>query len=347
MHAAASKQSCRSLQALTAAALLLPGLATPASAAEPGSLDLQVTRYEEGRRDLVNVDSRLPPLRADNLHLSGAALLRDGIRASFALAQDTWSGATPIAVAPLAANGNRPILQDSPRGLVIAGASPIVNGRLALTEDFTAAGDAREVLIMSSASPELRKQADVALEFPLEHVPAAVLTSAAGISDEPDYRSRYGRVGARIGLNDNLTTLGMTAAFTRSDTHARLDADLLPYLTRGAYAAQLERRKGSELLRGERDDRSIELGLTQVIDAVSVFDAGLTLNRASGFLENPYKAVTVIFAGSANVPTTGDVRAFMEQRPDERKQLTLRAHYARHFTARDATLQLEYVHSRD
>ncbi|MGV3590777.1 MAG: DUF3570 domain-containing protein, partial [Gammaproteobacteria bacterium] len=46
-------------------------------------------------------------------------------------------------------------------------------------------------------------------------------------------------------------------------------------------------------------------------------------------------------------PTTGDVRAFMEQRPDERKQLTLRAHYARHFTARDATLQLEYVHSRD
>ncbi|MDY6983710.1 MAG: DUF3570 domain-containing protein, partial [Pseudomonadota bacterium] len=343
-----SNASGKSLQALTAAALLLPGLASSsASAAEPGTLNLQVSRYEEGTRDLLDVDSRLPPLRADSLHLSGAALLRDSIRANVSFTQDTWSGATPVAVAPLAANGNRPILRNSPQGLVYAGASPIVNGRLALTEAFAPAGDARNVLIMSSASPELRKQADVSFEVPVDSLRATTLTAAAGISDEPDYRSRYGRVGSQLGFNDNLTTISFAAAFTRSDTHARLDTDLLPYLTRNAYAAQLERNDGSDVLHGERRDRSIEIGLTQVIDAVSVFDAGLTLNRASGFMENPYKAVTVVFAGPANVPAAGDVRAFIEQRPDERRQLTFRAHYARHFSAREATLQVDYVHSRD
>lgn len=347
MDPSAPNASGKSLQALTAAALLLPGLASPASAAEPGTLNLQVSRYEEGVRDLLDVDSRLPPLRADSLHLSGAALLRDGIRANVSFTQDTWSGATPVAVAPLAANGNRPILRSAPLGLVYAGASPMVNGRLALTEALAPAGDARNVLTLSSASPELRRQADAALDIPVDGLRATTFTAAAGLSDEPDYRSRYARVGSRIGVNDNLTTLGIAAAFTRSDTQARLDADLSPYLTRNAYAAQLERISGTDVLHGERRDRSVELGLTQVIDAVSVFDAGLTLNRASGFMENPYKAVTVVFAGTADVPTTGDVRAFVEQRPDERRQLSLRAHYARHFAARDATLQVDYVHSRD
>ncbi|HEY0961734.1 MAG TPA: DUF3570 domain-containing protein [Pseudomonadales bacterium] len=339
--------SGRSLQALTAAALLLPGVVTPLHAAEPGTLNVQVSRYEEGRRDLFDVDSRLAPLRADSLHLSGAMLLRNGIRANVALSQDTWSGATPVAVAPLAANGNRPILRNSSRGLVFAGASPIVNGRIALTEDFTPAGDARAVQVMSSASPELRRQADVGFEFPVDSPHARTLTASAGISDEPDYRSRYGRLGARIGLNDNLTTLSANTAFTRSDTHARLDADLQPYVTRNAYAEQLERGSPSDLLRGERRDRGVEIGVTQVLDAVSVLDAGIALNRASGFMENPYKVVTVVFAGNAATPASGDVRAFLEQRPDERRQLTFRAHYARHFAASDATLQLDYVHSRD
>jgi hypothetical protein len=341
------KHPGNALQALTAAALLLPGLATPASAAEPGTLNLQASRYEEGRRDLLDVDSRLPVLRADSLHLSGSALLRDSIRANVSLTQDTWSGATPVAIAPLSANGNRPILRNSPQGLVYAGASPMVNGRVALTEALAPAGDARDVLILSSASPELRKQADASVEFPVDSLRATTLIAGAGISDEPDYRSHYARIGTRLGFNSDLTTLSIATAFTRSDTRALLDPDLLPYLTRNAYAAQIERRNGTDILHGERRDRSLELGLTQVLDAVSILDIGLTLNRASGFMENPYKAVTVIFAGAADVPTTGDIRAFVEQRPDERRQLTLRTHYARHFAAMDATLQLDYVHSRD
>ncbi len=327
------------------AALLLPGIAaTQASAADSNTLNLQVSRYEEDARALPGVNGSLPPLRADTLHLSGALLLRDSIRVAFGVTQDTWSGATPIAVAPLAANGNRPILRDGPNGVVSSGASPLVNGRIPLDGTQRPIGDARNVLVMSSASPELRKQLDLSVETPLPGLQReSALTLATSLSDEPDYRSRYLRAGGRFGFNANLTTLNLGAALTRSDTRALLDSDLLPYLTRDTYAAQLERRGNTDLLRGKRHDRTVDIGVTQVLDAVSLIDAGVTLTRATGFMENPYKAVTVIFAQPGN----GDVRALMEQRPDTRRQLAFHTHYARHFAALDASLQLDYSQSHD
>jgi hypothetical protein len=149
------------------AALMLPGIAaTQASAAEPGTLNLQVSRYEEEARELPGIDSGLRPLRADTLHLSGALLLRDSIRVAFGITQDTWSGATPIAVAPLTANSNRPILRNGPNGVVMAGASPIVNTRVPLDGALRPVGDPRSVLVLASASPELRQQADLSFEAP-------------------------------------------------------------------------------------------------------------------------------------------------------------------------------------
>ncbi len=337
------------MQALTTAALLLPGILAPAThAAEPDALNLQFSRYEEGGRDLLNVDSGLPPLRADSLHVSGGVTLRDRIRVALNLTQDTWSGATPVAVSPLAANGNRPILRNGAQGVVVSGASPLVNGRVQLNAQHAVGGDPRNVLIMSSASPELRRQADISLDAPVPQLHGnAALVLGAGVSDEPDYRSHYGRIGGRVDLNERLTTLKFGTSFTRSDTAALLDADLLPYLTRRAYNTQLERSANSELLNGERRDRNFDIGLTQVLDAVSVLDVGFALTRGSGFMENPYKAVTVVFTGVAPGGTNGDVRAFLEQRPDERRQLALHAHYARHFAELDGTLQLDYNHSRD
>jgi hypothetical protein len=336
------------LQALMQAALLLPGIAaTTASAADANTLNLQASRYEEDARDLPGVTGTPRPLTADTLLLSGALVLRDNIRVSFGLSQDTWSGATPVTVAPLAAGGNRPILRNGAQGVTVSGASPIVNTRIQLDSALQPAADPRTTLVMSSASPELRRQADLGFEIPLPALqPEAALTLDTSLSDEPDYRSRFGRIGGRFAMNQNLTTLNFGAALTHSDTQATLDPDLLPYLTRNAYASRLEKYGGSELLRGKRVDRSLDIGMTQVIDAASVLDAGFTLARATGFMENPYKAVTIIFTGA--VPTgSGDVRAFMEQRPDEREQLAFNAHYARYFAAANATLQLDYAHSRD
>lgn len=337
------------LQALTAAALLLPGLLTsPAFAAESAKLNLQTSRYEESGYDLLNGDSGLQPLNADTLHLSGGLVLRDSIRFAFGLTQDTWSGATPVAVAPLAANGNRPILKNAAQSVVIAGASPMVYGRMPLDGNLAPVDDARNVLIMSSASPEVRRQADISFEVPLELMQRnTTLTFGTGVSDEPDYLSGYGHLGGRIDFDQRLATLELGASFTRSSTSALLDADLLPYLSHSAYAAQLERSQGSERLRGERHDRAFELGFTRVLDAASVLDLGLGHTRSSGFMENPYKATTVVFVDPAGANGNGEVRALLEQRPDTRRQLALHTHYARHFTAAEATLQFDYTHSRD
>ena len=337
------------LQALTAAALLLPGmLANPARAAEANTLSLQASRYEEGQRDLGNGDSGLQPLYADSLHASGTFMLRDSIRLAFGLAQDTWSGATPVAVAPLAANSNRPILKNAAQGVVVSGASPIVNTRLPLEIALAPGNDSRNVLIMSSASPELRQQADIALDVPVEPLRrTGALTLGAGISDEPDYFSRYGRIGGRVDFDQRLATLDVGASFTRSSTSALLDADLLPYLTRSAYIGQLQRSDDSELLRGERRDRSFDLGFTRILDATSILDLDANFTHSRGFMENPYKATTVVFADPARPGASGDVRALLEQRPDARRQRALHAHYARHFTGAAATLQLDYLYSTD
>ncbi len=332
------------------AALLLPGIAgsTQTSAAENGTLNLQVSRYEEDARQLPGIDSGLEPLRADTLHLSGALLLRDSIRLGFGITQDTWSGATPVTVAPLAFNGNRPVRRNSGTGTVIAGASPIVNGRVQLDAARKPVADPRNVLVMASASPELRQQADLSLEAPLQMLPRdATFTLATSVSDEPDFRSRYARAGGRFAFNDNLTTLDFGAAYARNDTKALLDSDLTPYVTRSAYLDQLNAVIGGQVLRGERRDRGYDIGFTQIVDAASVFDAGVSLTRSSGFMENPYKAATVIFTGGVPGNVNGDVRAFLEQRPDERRQLAWHAHYARYFGAADGTLQLDYNQSRD
>ena len=74
------------LQALTAAALILPGLLqTPAQAAEEDSVDFQYSQYQEGKRDIYGLvydygsnsfsveklPQNLNPIEVDSLHGSG------------------------------------------------------------------------------------------------------------------------------------------------------------------------------------------------------------------------------------------------------------------------------------
>ena len=108
-----------SLQALTAAALVLPGLMMPnAHAAEDDSVDFQYSHYQEGKRDIYgyglidNTISKLPqnlnPIEVDSVHGSGRFTLTDRIKFAFNYTQDTWSGATPIGTAPALSGGTSP-----------------------------------------------------------------------------------------------------------------------------------------------------------------------------------------------------------------------------------------------
>ena len=352
-------QASAALQLLSAAALLLPGvLATPVQAADAATerVALQMSRHEEGRRDLETVRSSLAPIRVDVLQ--GGVNLRalDRLRLSAAYSQDTWSGATPVTTAPLVADGNRAILRNSEQGVVVAGASPFVNNTLQLDAARrplrTSSGaatqvDERTVHILSSASPETRDQLDVRAAWDWDN---ATLEGASGVSLENDYESTWGNVNARFDFNQKLTSLAVGAGYTHSRLDAILDPDLQPYLTRRAYQDAITRKRDSDILHGTRRDLTAHLGLTQVIDRETVLDLALGYTRSRGFMENPYKATSVLFVDPAQAgrsSVNADMRALLEQRPERNEQLAANLRLVRYIAPLDAALHLSYRYSED
>ncbi len=344
------------LHALQAAALLLPGLVPSAAVAqsEEDRLALQYSRVEEGRRSLQTVRSDLEPLHADTLRLSGSHNFNDTHTLRFAVSQDTWSGATPVSSAPLAADPNRGILRDGSGGLVVSGASPYLNATFPVAADGTPLrqlsggtyeADPRTVLVMSSASPEIRKQVDLSLGTEVGAYDASV---GLTVSTERDYLARGLSASIARDLNQQLTTLSFGISYSEGRIDALLDPDALPYLDRSVWQSQLTRAKGSERLSATRHDARIELGLTQVIDAQSYVEVALGHSRASGYLGNPYKAVSVLFAPTNDAGVRrGELQALMEVRPDEQKQDQLNLHYARALPFNDGALHASYAYSSD
>lgn len=356
--AATSAASSGALQALTAAALLLPGLAcTDAMAqAEPSdSVSLQASHYRESARRLDGRPDGKPDgraaLRADSLAWRAQLALPGGNGVLLSASQDTWSGATPISTAPAIALGNRPVLGSRNGGLVVVGASPMINGQLLLDRQDRpmrrdpasgiAAPATAVVHTLSSASPETRQQLDLRINHRLAE--DDTLNLGGGASRERDFVSRFVNIGRRQVFD--LTTLTLGISHTRSNSDATLDHDAAPYITKTAYADKIESRNGLQVLHGRRQDWAASAGLAQVLGPASLLEATLSYTRSSGDLANPYKLTSVIFAptsGSADELRSGDLRALLEQRPSQRRQWNAGIKWVRHIAAVDAALHLGY-----
>ena len=357
-----SVKSKSTLHALTSAALVLPGLLISSGhAAGTDRINFQYSRYQEGERNLFGVPQSLKPITADVLHGSGNFSLTDRTKFSFGYTQDTWSGATPIAISPLVANGNRPILRNTESGVVTVGASPIINSQILLDRDLNpirrdpqsgqlSGTDSRSVMVMSSASPETRRQANFGLSHEWNE---AAINVGGGFSRERDYKSSYGNIGGRLDFNQKLTTVKFGGGYTHSDIGAILDHDASPYITKTAFSQQIISRGGSEVLQGKRQDWAANIGLTQVLTKSALIDANIGYTHSSGLMENPYKVVSVIFIDPAalntnqTTPIAGDLRALIEQRPDIRNQVAINTKYIQHISAFDAALHLGYRLSVD
>ncbi len=88
------------LQALTAAAMALPGLMhAPSGAAQDNAASFQFGRYQEGNRDLFGASSKYKPIEVDSLQSSAWFAVDDSLTAQFNFRQDTWTGATPFTTA--------------------------------------------------------------------------------------------------------------------------------------------------------------------------------------------------------------------------------------------------------
>ncbi|WP_395703205.1 DUF3570 domain-containing protein [Aquabacterium sp.] len=343
------------LEALTAAALLLPGLVSLPARAQPSDtaegVTLQSAQYRESARAAGIVGEGPAPIRVDSLAWRAQWALPRGDGLVLAATQDTWSGATPITTAPALAQGNRPVRALRGGQLVTVGASPMLNGQLLLdAHDRPVSVDPASgrvtpasalVHTLSSASPETRQQLDLRLRQRLDE--DRQLTLGAGASRERDYLSRFINLGHSIGLAQSTLTLGVS--HTRSDSRATLDHDAAPYITKTAYGARIESHAGQLVLHGRRRDTSVSAGFTQILGPATLLEATLSYTRSAGDLANPYKVSSVIFAplvAGSEAPRNGDLRALMEQRPAQRGQWTAGVKLVQHIAATDAALHLGY-----
>ncbi len=346
----------RALQALTAAALLLPGVQSAAAQTASPGLSVQSAHYQEGRRRTAS-GLQPAPLTAWSLSARAEGALPRGLQGALTLNQDSWSGATPVTVAPVAFGGNRAQLQQVGDRTVLSGASPLINGRLPLDADLRPLVDSSQgelvpldaaELVLSSASPEVRREATLALGATTGRWRPSL---GLGYSTEPDYRSRRLDVGSTIDFNQQRTTLAVAAHVSDDAVAARLDGDWLAYVTTSAFRHSIEREAGAVTLRGKRRARALDFALTQVLNRRALLDIGVSLNDEGGLLENPYRAMSVLFVdpiqAAAGGPLTGDVRALLEQRPDHRRGRSASLHYVQHVGAADASLHIDYDYSRD
>jgi len=342
-----------SLQALTAAALVLPGL-MPAQAAEEET-SLLYGYYEESNRNLANVKSRFNPIAVDSLLGSSKIKLSDRLKIAFNYGQDTWSGATPLATAPLSFGGNR-------ASGVIAGATPYLqNNNVKFDRQFNPLKldtttnsyikDAQLVHTISSASLETRNQGDFKLGYEWDQV---ALDAGGGISLENDYESRFGNLAGRWDFNQKLTRLNLGLSYTHSKTHATLDHDATPYIwnTSSGFEArniisnssQISKIGGNTFLQGNRQDIETSIGLTQVLNQNALIEASLGYTSSSGYMANPYKAVETAFIapGQTGAILNGQTIGLLEQRPNQRDQWTENLRYVQHIDGLDAAVHIDY-----
>ncbi|MEQ1484443.1 DUF3570 domain-containing protein [Methyloglobulus sp.] len=377
------KPDCAPLHALTTAALVLPGLLSPAAyAIEGDSVDFQYSHYQEGKRDisglvsdpLTGVNSvsgikTLNPIEVDSLHGSAKITLSDRVKFAFNYLQDTWGGATPVATAPSAFGGNGPLLSSD--GTTVVGASPFLQSaqqifldaqKNSLIQNFDPnTGEAvytrnnQLTHTLSTASPETRKQGDFKLSYEWDE---AAVTVGGGISLEDDYESRFGNIGGRWDINQKQTTLNLDLSYTNSDTNAVLDHDAVTYIDKTAYRLNgqletLEDEPKSNILSGNRQDWATHFGVTQILNKDALLGADVSYTRSTGYMANPYKAVSVVFIDpdqQFEAPPggfQGQLKALLEQRPDVRNQWNLGGRYVQYINQLDAALHFDYRFSAD
>lgn len=343
------------LQALTAAALALPLLSTVQA---DDALSFQYGHYQEGKRQLFGGTSLFHPIEVDSLQSNAHVRLADRLKFIFNYSQDTWSGATPIAVAPALFQGNRAKYNSDG---VITSASPYIQSApdtmyfdkqgnpLGRNTDGSFSKVPQLVSILSSASPEVRKQSDFNLGYEWDE---AAVNMGGGISLENDYESRFANFGGHWDFNQKLTTIDAGLSYTYSETKALLDHDATPYIEKSSYDGRVAVAGGTSLLHGQREDWKTHWSMVQVLNKEALIETGVSYTHSAGYMANPYKVTEIVFIDPAQQAgafgeTEALYKAFLEQRPNERNQWTANLRYVQHIDSLNAALHADYSFFHD
>jgi Protein of unknown function (DUF3570) len=363
-----------SLHALTTAALVLPGLLSPAAhAAEGDEVDFQYSHYQEGSRNISTLGAdgvsvigqkNSNPIEVDSLHGGAKITLSDCVKFAFNYLQDTWGGATPISTGLASSGFNSAVAL--PDGITVVGASPFIqtpNSQFLTSFDknynpysmnaFTGAitADNRLTHVMATASPETRKQGDFKLTYEWDE---AALSVGGGISLEDDYESSFGNIGGRWDLNQKRTTLNLGLSYTNSQTNAIVNHDTISYIEMDRYYGDhlsVSNTNNANILSGKRQDWGATLGVTQILNKDALVEADAAYTRSTGYMSNPYKVTEAVFVDPESFvdgfAPVNDIRAFLERRPEVRNQWNLGGRYVQFISPLNAALHFDYHFSTD
>ncbi len=109
----------------------------------------------------------------------------------------------------------------------------------------------------------------------------------------------------------------------------------------------------ANILYGNRQDWGTNFGITQIVNKDALVSGDISFTRSTGYLANPYKAVNVLFVDPAlqefNPPNvfTGELKALLEKRPNERNQFNVGGRYVQFINPIDAALHFDYHFSSD
>lgn len=341
-----------SLQALMLAALALPGLIlSPPCAAEDNDATFHYGYYQEGERNLFGQPKQFKPIHVDTLNSTGTITLADRIKLGFNYVQDTWSGATPITTAPAGfmvdgISGASSHINTGTSALVDKNFNPLEEVYLGgTTLSYRSAAQKRQLVhMMTSASPETRKQVDAKLGYEWDE---AALNLGGGMSSERDYGSHFISTNGRLDFNQKLTSLNASMSYTDSGINAQRMPGASGYIDYSAHSKPGD--SASSPITGNRQDWAGSLGLTQVLNKSALIASGVGYTRSTGYLSNPYKASTFVFKDPNQAHTVypadvyvAEIIDALENRPDVRNQFTWDMRYVQHVSALDAALHVNY-----
>ncbi|WP_236101955.1 DUF3570 domain-containing protein [Methylotetracoccus oryzae] len=336
--------SAPSLQALTAAALALPGLVpSAAQGAEGDEAGFQYGHYQEGGGAGSHFRETGNSIQVDTIQAFAGARLMDRMRVLFNYQEDTWAGATPIAAAPA---GSLTRVDN------IVGASAFWEVANSLSSFDPDKGVAvfldpttgqqfvtpETVQVMAYASPEIRRQGDFNLSYDWDE---AAVSGGGGVSIENDFDVWFANLGGRLDFNQKATTLTFGGSYTNSSISAQ----------RFAYGVVGSKAPEQPTIEGTRQDGALGARLVQVLDKSSTLSANVGFTHSTGYLSNPYKqslffAPVVARQLNSPDPTTGLLSsvavAEYDNRPRLRDQVNLSLGYVRYIDWFDASLHADY-----
>lgn len=167
------------------------------------------------------------------------------------------------------------------------------------------------------------------------------------ISNEYDYLSVGGSASFAKNFNDNNTTLSSGFAFA-SDSIEPVGGAPIAFSRMQAQGETALRQDGSQ----EKTLIDFITGLTQIIDENSLFQINYSLSMASGYLNDPYKVLSIVdpdsgspvFADTADASLPGVV---FENRPDSRTKHSIFGQYKRFLPKNGDVVDTSYRYMLD